>query len=236
MKVDSTNKDSDATANRKNGHKQKYTTLDLPYPPGGKNSENWKLLNAMLISWAGAQEDPFGTNGRLNSEIDTLWENTFPGGVLDAQGRKCALVVVRLLLWDSAVHVMVKSFKCGNSLNNWRSDIGKAGHQAALSMLYASNKYPHDKEGCKRIIADALFNYRFIYEKPDDEVSPCVHFMQCDTKACRLCRWTVGHFAPQLSRKYTAYTFRKFPYTRRTAFKPEGLPLQRLQYEYQFSG
>ncbi|KAN0125644.1 hypothetical protein V8E52_000851 [Russula decolorans] len=149
--VNSTTNDSDATANRKNGRKQKYTTLDLPYPPGGKNSENWKLLNAKVISWAGAQEDPFGTNGRLDTDIDTLWESVFPGSALDVQGQKCALVV------------------CGNSLNNWRSDIGKAGHQAVLSMLYASRKYPHDKAGCKKLISDALYNLHFVYEKPDDE-------------------------------------------------------------------
>jgi hypothetical protein len=95
-KVDTTTKDSDAAANRKNGRRQKFTTLDLPYPPGGKNSENWKLLNAAVISWAGAQEDPFGTNSKLDTEVDTLWENVFPGSVLDAQGRKRALVVVRM--------------------------------------------------------------------------------------------------------------------------------------------
>ncbi|KAN0113799.1 hypothetical protein V8E52_007271 [Russula decolorans] len=149
--VNSTTNDSDATANRKNSCKQKYTTLDLSYPPGGKNSENWKLLNAKVISWAGAQEDPFGTNGRLDTDIDMLWESVFPGSALDVQGRKCALVV------------------CGNSLNNWRSDIGKAGHQAVLSMLYASRKYPHNKAGCKKLISDALYNLRFVYEKPDDE-------------------------------------------------------------------
>jgi hypothetical protein len=176
-KVDPTAKDSDATANRKNDRKQKYTTLDLPYPPGGKNSENWKLLNAMVISWAGAQDDPFSTNGRLDTDIDTLWESVFPGSTLDLQGRRRALVVVRLLFWDSAEHVIIKTFKCGNSLNNWRSDIGKAGHQAALSMLHASGKYPHDKEGCMKVISDALYDLRFIYEKPDDKVSTYIHLV-----------------------------------------------------------
>lgn len=152
-KVDSTTKDSDATANRKNGRRQKYTILDLPYPPGGKNSENWKLLNAMVLSWAGAQEDPFSTNSKLDMEIDMLWESVFPGSILDVQGRKRVLVV------------------CGNSLNNWRSDIGKAGHQAALSMLHASREYPHDKTRCKKIVSDALYDFRFIYEKPDNEVN-----------------------------------------------------------------
>jgi hypothetical protein len=116
-KVDSSTKDNDATANRKNLNscRQKYTTLDLPYPPGGKNSENWKLLNAVVISWAGAQEDPFSTNSRLDIDIDMLWESVFPGSALDDQGRKRALVVVRLLVsfWDSAVavHVMVNTFQ-----------------------------------------------------------------------------------------------------------------------------
>jgi hypothetical protein len=109
--VNSTAKDSDATANHSNGRKQKYTTLDLPYPPGGKNSENWKLLNAMLIAWAGAQEDPFGTNGRLDTDIDTLWESVFPGSELDVQGRKRALVVVRLSFWDSTVYVTMNTFQ-----------------------------------------------------------------------------------------------------------------------------
>ena len=109
--IDSTTKESDVTGNHKNGHKQKYTTMDLPYPPGGKNSENWKVLNAMVISWAGAQEDPFGTNGRLDMEIDTLWESVFPGSSLDVQGRKCVLAVVRLSFWDSAAHVMINAFQ-----------------------------------------------------------------------------------------------------------------------------
>jgi hypothetical protein len=108
-------KSSDATANRevrdKNGRKQKFTTSDLPYPPGGKNSENWKLLNAMLLSWAGAQEDPFGTNGKLDTEIDTLWESVFPGSTLDVNGRKRALNVVRLSSLDLAVHVTVNTFQ-----------------------------------------------------------------------------------------------------------------------------
>ena len=82
-KVDATTKDTDATANRKNGRKQKFTTLDLLYPPGGKNSECWKLLNAALISWAGAQEDPFGTNSKLDTKVDMLWENIFSGSTLD---------------------------------------------------------------------------------------------------------------------------------------------------------
>ncbi len=102
-KVDLSNKDSaNATvmANHKNGPrcKQKYTMLDLPYPPGGKNSENWKLLNAMVISWARAQEDPFGTNSRLDVDINMLWESVFPGSTLDEQGRQCALVVVCIFL------------------------------------------------------------------------------------------------------------------------------------------
>ena len=105
--VNSTTKDNDATVNCKNSRRQKYTTLDLPYPPGGKNSENWKLLNAMLISWAGAQEDPFSANGRLDRDIDTLWESVFPGSELDVQGRKRVLSVVCLSFWDSAVHVTI---------------------------------------------------------------------------------------------------------------------------------
>jgi hypothetical protein len=94
-KVDSSTKDSDGTANRKNGHRQKYTTMDLPYPPGGKNSENWKLLNGVLIDWAGAQGDPFSTNSKLDMEMDILWESVFSGCTLDAEGRKRALIVVR---------------------------------------------------------------------------------------------------------------------------------------------
>lgn len=104
-KVDLSNKDAGSadatvTANHKNGsrRKQKYTTSDLPYPPGGKNSDNWKLLNAMVISWAGAQEDPFGTNSRLDTDIDMLWESVFPGSTLDIPGRQRALVVVCIIL------------------------------------------------------------------------------------------------------------------------------------------
>jgi hypothetical protein len=38
-------------------------------------------------------------------------------------------------------------------------------------MLYTSRKYLHDKAGCEKLISDALYDLRFIYEKPDDEVS-----------------------------------------------------------------
>jgi hypothetical protein len=50
-------------------------------------------------------------------------------------------------------------------------------------MLFASGMYPHDKAGCKKLISDALYDLRFIYEKPDEEVSICFHPMQCDTNS-----------------------------------------------------
>jgi hypothetical protein len=109
--VNITTKDSDATTNHKNVRKQKYTTLDLLYPSGGKNSDNWKLLNAMVISWAGAQEDPFSMNSTLDMEIDMLWGSVFQDSTLDAKGRKCVLIVVRILFCDSMVYVMVNTFQ-----------------------------------------------------------------------------------------------------------------------------
>ena len=99
------------TTNHKNVCKQKFTTLDLLYPPGGKNLDNCKLLNTMVVSWAGAQEDPFGMNSALNKEIDALWGSVFQNSTLDAQGRKCALIVVHISFCDSVVHVMVNTFQ-----------------------------------------------------------------------------------------------------------------------------
>jgi len=49
--------------------------------------------------------------------------------------------------------------------------------------LHESGEYPHDMEGCKKNISDALYDMRFVYKNPDNEVSIFVHPEQCDTKA-----------------------------------------------------
>ena len=107
-------------------------------------------------------------------------------------------------------------------------------------MLYASRKYPHDKEGCKKIISDALYDLRFIYEKPDEEVSTFIivgiigNVITDNQTSCQLRRSTVDHFAPHIFRRYTLYIFRRFTHSQGVAFRLEDSPLRRLRYKYQF--
>ena len=66
------------------GRKARYTVSDLPLPRGGGHVQIWKrAFLPSLLTWAGAQEDPFGVNGELYDVVTDIWLHTFPGLTLE---------------------------------------------------------------------------------------------------------------------------------------------------------
>ncbi|KAI9455124.1 hypothetical protein F5148DRAFT_1325294 [Russula earlei] len=57
-----------------------------------------------------------------------------------------------------------------NTLNNWRSEMGKAGYRVVSQTFSNSNLFPHavDRE---EYVADALRDLTFVYKHPDDKAS-----------------------------------------------------------------
>ena len=77
--------------------KKKYTKANLPFPHGGNHMYIWaKQFRPSLLSWAGSQEDPFGTNGTMHTEIAQLWSHFYPNIGLTYQNKVIVLSVVRL--------------------------------------------------------------------------------------------------------------------------------------------
>jgi len=66
--------------------KMRYTQVDLPFPPVHviECLYRWRTsFLPSLLSWAGAQDDPFGTNCRLaavsfSEEVVKIWERVYP--------------------------------------------------------------------------------------------------------------------------------------------------------------
>lgn len=64
---------------RRLGRKQRYTVADLPLPRGGGHKQTWRRsFVPLLLSWAGAHEDPFATNGDLHDVVTEIWMDVFP--------------------------------------------------------------------------------------------------------------------------------------------------------------
>lgn len=87
---------------KKRPPKPRYTQADLPFPHGLSGEEGinrWRSsFIPSLLSWAGAQDDPFGTNCRLEmnpSELVNIWERVYPGSTLDDKGLNVVAFVVR---------------------------------------------------------------------------------------------------------------------------------------------
>jgi hypothetical protein len=87
----------------------RFTQADLPFPrdrdSGGQCGDcilRWRtVFLPSLLSWAGAQDDPFGTNCRLtmslsgfSTEVADLWARVYPESRLDDDGRRIVLCVV----------------------------------------------------------------------------------------------------------------------------------------------
>ena len=86
--------------------KLRYTQADLPFPrdcdsdgQGGNYLYQWRTsFLPSLLSWARAQDDPFGTNCQLSmtfsKEVANIWARVYPESTLDDDGRQIVLSVV----------------------------------------------------------------------------------------------------------------------------------------------
>lgn len=63
--------------------KPRYNVADLLFPAGGKHLQIWrKSFVPSLLAWAGSQGDPFGANGKMNTEIKVIWQRIYPALLL----------------------------------------------------------------------------------------------------------------------------------------------------------
>ncbi|KAI9434180.1 hypothetical protein H4582DRAFT_809927 [Lactarius indigo] len=126
------------------------TLMDLPLPRTGRYLQNWrKKFIPLLVSWAGSQEDPFSTNGRIDGAIESVWRCVYPDLAVDDEEMDIVVILAE------------------NSLNNWRSDIGKAGHRAVVEMWDTDPSKFNSPEGRAKHVAANLKNFRFLYKNLD---------------------------------------------------------------------
>ena len=74
------------------------TISDLPFPraESNKNMEKWhKTFIPALLSWAGMQINPFGTNSMIQEPVEDIWFSTFPDVALDDTKLGVVMAVVR---------------------------------------------------------------------------------------------------------------------------------------------
>ncbi|KAF8490335.1 hypothetical protein F5888DRAFT_1638128 [Russula emetica] len=97
--------------------KKKYAVSDLPFAHWDVDSRKWRTsFIPSLLAWAGTQGDPFGANSQMTDEVTALWQRLY----------------LAIVLNDARTSIVLSV--CENTLNNWRSDIGKAGHRAILEL------------------------------------------------------------------------------------------------------
>ena len=71
--------------------------MDLPLLRGGRYLQIWcKKFVPLLISWAGGQEDPFGTNGLIEGTVSSLWKMVYPDIEIEDAETNIVINVVRL--------------------------------------------------------------------------------------------------------------------------------------------
>jgi hypothetical protein len=76
--------------------RQHYTKANLPFPPGGNHRHVWaKCYRPALLSWAGSQDDPFGTNGMMHDEMSCIWHRLYPDIPLNNENMTILVDVVR---------------------------------------------------------------------------------------------------------------------------------------------
>jgi hypothetical protein len=81
---------------RRIGGKLRPKVSDLPLPRGPRGLVDWnECFVPALLSWAGSQEDPFGTNGQMDEEIGSIWLRIYTGRVLDNEELATVRTVVR---------------------------------------------------------------------------------------------------------------------------------------------
>ncbi|KAH9070765.1 hypothetical protein EDB83DRAFT_2314002 [Lactarius deliciosus] len=133
----------------KSARRLRPTVMDLPLPRTDRRLQSWrKKFVPLLISWAGSQADPFGTNGRIDGAVASVWKRVYND----------------IVIGDAEMDVVVTVAE--NTLNNWRSDIGKAGYRAVLD-LWDTKPSDFSSEDRAKCVAENLKNFRFLYESPD---------------------------------------------------------------------
>ncbi|KAN0134280.1 hypothetical protein V8E53_007778 [Lactarius tabidus] len=137
------------------GH-QKFLISDWPFP-GGKTLYWHKFFVPLLIAWAGSQLDPFSTNNGVGSEAMLIWGRMFPAIKLTSKDHEILMGVAE------------------NALNNWHSNIGKAGHGAIVDIWNDNTNLFSTLEDCVDFVADSLDNMSFVYEHPNMLVN--IYFM-----------------------------------------------------------
>ncbi|KAI0302879.1 hypothetical protein B0F90DRAFT_179304 [Multifurca ochricompacta] len=133
-------------------HRGRYSMADMPFSRGSAHTKRWrKVFIPALLSWAGSIEDPFGANGQVEGIIREIWCVAYPDIPLGPKEMDITLGVVN------------------NMLNNWRSDIGKAGCKAVTDLWDddPSSELSSSLEGRAKFVESALKGFRFIYKHPD---------------------------------------------------------------------
>ncbi|KAH9972506.1 hypothetical protein BGW80DRAFT_1459857 [Lactifluus volemus] len=92
------------------------------------------------------QIDPFGTNSMIQEPAEDIWFSTFPDVALDDTK------LVLSWLWFE------------NTLNNWRSDMGKSGYRARRGYVARGPGHVRDAEACAEYVDIALDKLRFVIE------------------------------------------------------------------------
>lgn len=153
--------------------KKRHGISDLPFAHWNVDSRKWRIqFVPSLLAWAGAQGDPFGTNSQMVDEVAVIWQRIYPAIVLDDTKKYIVLRIVRTFVtFPSPNRHAYICFQCENTLNNWRSDIGKAGHRAVLKLLRTGDPKFDTTEGRAGYITEQLDGLRYVYKYPDATVS-----------------------------------------------------------------
>ncbi len=74
--------------------------MDLPLPRTGGHLHNWrKKFVPLFISWAGSQADPFGTNGRIDGAVTSMWKRIYNDIVIGDAQKDTVVIVVCLYFY-----------------------------------------------------------------------------------------------------------------------------------------
>lgn len=107
--------------------KPRYTQANLPFPyecytdgQGGDCLLRWQsYFIPALLSWARAQDDPFGMNGHLVNFLDkvsNIWEHIYLESRLDDDSKLIVLCVVSLLVLYAGTGSQSRNMKANHDL------------------------------------------------------------------------------------------------------------------------
>ncbi|KAN0129859.1 hypothetical protein V8E53_012331 [Lactarius tabidus] len=137
--------------------KPRHLLADLPFPEGSGRKYLviwWKVYVPSLICWAGAQGDLFGTNCQMDDQVMCLWERIYPSVTVEK---------------GTSNHEIILTV-CENILNNWCSDMGKAGHCVVTNFWLGDPKSFALAGGCAEYVSNMLTGLHYVYRAPDEPV------------------------------------------------------------------